>query len=97
MCWIQPSHTIHTLQKCDRPSTSFPTKSILVRFYQKFDLVPKLSLRVQLEGLNINKKYRVLTSASLQRAAFQPFFHVSDSLECTINDTLSRKQLSGLI
>jgi hypothetical protein len=35
----------------------------MTRFHQKFDLVPKLSLRVELEGFSINKKYRVLTSA----------------------------------
>jgi hypothetical protein len=56
----------------------------MTRFYQKFDLVSKLSLRGQLEGFSINKKYRVLTSASLQKElylnAFHPFFRVSDSL-----------------
>jgi hypothetical protein len=65
--------------------------------HQKFDLVPKLSLRVQLEGLNINKKYRVLTNASQQRElylnAFHPFCYVSDGLQCRIGDTLSHFQL----
>ena len=49
----------------------------MIRFYQKFDLVHKLSLRRQLGRLGIIKKYRVLTSASLQRElslnAFYPF------------------------
>jgi hypothetical protein len=37
----------------------------MIRFYQKFDLVSKLSLRGQRGGFGINKKYRVLTSTSL--------------------------------
>jgi hypothetical protein len=56
----------------------------MTRFYQKFVLKPKLSLRRQLGELGIEKKYRVWTSASLQGElylnAFHPFFHVSDSL-----------------
>jgi hypothetical protein len=65
----------------------------MTRCHQKFDLVPKLSFRVQLEGFNINKKYRVLISASQQRElylnAFHPFFQVSDSLQCRIDDALN--------
>jgi hypothetical protein len=64
----------------------------MIRCHQKFDLIPKLSLRVQLEGLNINKKYRVLTSASQQRElylnAFHPFCCVLDGLYCCIGDAL---------
>jgi hypothetical protein len=48
---------------------------------------------MQLEGLNINKKYRVLTSASQQRElylnAFHPFCYVSDGLQCRIGDALT--------
>jgi hypothetical protein len=66
----------------------------MTRSHQKFDLGPKLSLRVQLEGLSINKKYRVLTSASHQRElylnAFHPFCCVSDGLEGRIGDALIR-------
>jgi hypothetical protein len=62
------------------------------KIYQKFDLVPKLSLKGQFGELGINKKYRVWTSASLQGElylnAFHPFFHVSDSLQCAIDDAL---------
>jgi hypothetical protein len=64
----------------------------MTRSHQKFDLVPKLSLRVQLEGLSINKKYRVLISASQQRElylnAFHPFCCVLDGLHCRIGDAL---------
>jgi hypothetical protein len=64
----------------------------MIRCFQKFDLISKLSLRVQLEGLKINKKYRVLTSASQQRElylnAFHPFCCVSDGLQCRIGDAL---------
>jgi hypothetical protein len=42
----------------------------MTRFHQKFDFVPKLSLRMQLGGLNVNKKYRVLTSALQQRELY---------------------------
>jgi hypothetical protein len=67
----------------------------MTRFHQKFDLVPKLSLRVQLEGLNINKKYRVLTIASQQRElninVFHPFCRVSNALHCRISDALTDK------
>jgi hypothetical protein len=42
----------------------------MTRSLQKFDPVPKLSLRVQLEGLSINKKYRVLISASQQKEIY---------------------------
>ena len=38
-------------------------ENFMTKFHQKFNLVTKLSLRPQLEGLSINKKYRVLTSA----------------------------------
>jgi hypothetical protein len=31
----------------------------MIKFYQKFVLVPKISLRGQLGELGINKKYRV--------------------------------------
>jgi hypothetical protein len=52
-----------------------------------------LSLRGHLEGLDTNKKYKVLTSASQQRElylyAFHPYFCVSDNLQCTIDDALS--------
>jgi hypothetical protein len=65
----------------------------MTRSHQKFDLIPKLSLRVQLKGLNINKKYRVLTSASQQRKlylnAFHPFCCVSYGLRCRIGNTLT--------
>jgi hypothetical protein len=47
----------------------------MIRCFQKFDLISKLSLRVQLEGLKINKKYRVLTSASQQRELYLNAFH----------------------
>jgi hypothetical protein len=64
----------------------------MIRSHQKFDLGPKLSLRVKLEGLNINKKYRVLRSASQQRDlhlnGFHPFCSVSDGLHCRIGDAL---------
>jgi hypothetical protein len=64
----------------------------MTRSHQKFDLVPKLSLRVQLEGLRINKKYRVLTSTSQQRElylnAFHPFCCVSDGLQYRIGNAL---------
>ena len=66
----------------------------MTRSHQKFDLIPKLSLRVQLEGLSINKKYRVLTSASQQRElylnAFHPFCCVSDGLQYRIGDALKK-------
>jgi hypothetical protein len=61
-----------------------PHEKCMTRFYQKFVLVPKLSLRRQLGELGINKKYRVWTSASLQEElylnAFHPFFHVLNGL-----------------
>jgi hypothetical protein len=64
----------------------------MTRFYQKFVVVPKLSLRKQLRELGINKKYRVWTSASLQGKlylnAFHSFLRVLDSLQCTIDDAL---------
>jgi hypothetical protein len=47
----------------------------MTRCHQKFDLVPKFSLKVQLEGLSINKKYRVLTSASHQKELYLNAFH----------------------
>jgi hypothetical protein len=62
----------------------------MTRFYQKFDIVPKFSLRGQLGGLSINKKYRVWTRALMQ-AIFKCFsspFCMSDSLQCTIDDAL---------
>jgi hypothetical protein len=56
----------------------------MIRLHQKLDLIPKLSLKGQPKGLSINKKYKVLTSASQQRElylnAFHTFFHVSYSL-----------------
>jgi hypothetical protein len=54
-------------------------KQLSKAFHHKFDLVPKLSLRGQHNGLSTNKKHKVLTSASWQRElylnAFHPFFH----------------------
>ena len=62
------------------------------KIYQKFNLVPKFSLRWQFGEFGINKKYRVWTSASLQEElylnAFHPFFHVLNSLQCAIDDAL---------
>jgi hypothetical protein len=53
---------------------------------------------MQLERLNINKKYRVLTSASQQRElylnAVHPFCCVFDGLQCRIGDALSIKSTS---
>jgi hypothetical protein len=66
----------------------------MTRFHQKFDLVSKLSLRVQLEGLSINKKYRVLTSATqreLYLNAFHPLCYVSNGLQCRIGDALRKR------
>jgi hypothetical protein len=67
----------------------------MTRSHQKFDLGPKLSLRVQLKGLSINKKYRVLISASQQRELylnnFHPFCYVSDGLRCRIGDALTQE------
>jgi hypothetical protein len=48
----------------------FLHKKCMTRFRHKFDLIPKLCLRRQLEGLNINKKYKVLTSASWQKELY---------------------------
>jgi len=73
-------------------------KKCMTRFHQKFDLVPKLSLRLQLEGLSINKKYInkkyiTFSSAFQQRElylnAFHPFCYVLDGLQCRIGDALS--------
>jgi hypothetical protein len=36
----------------------------MARFHHQIDIVSKLSLEEWLEGLNINKKYKVLTKAS---------------------------------
>jgi hypothetical protein len=47
----------------------------MTRFYQKFDLIPNLRLRRQLEGLDINKKYRVLITTSLQKELYLIAFH----------------------
>jgi hypothetical protein len=50
----------------------------MTRFHHKFDLVPKLSLRGQLDGFNIIQNYNPLTSALWQKElylnAFHPFF-----------------------
>jgi hypothetical protein len=53
----------------------------MTRFHQKFDLVPKKSLRGQLGRLNMIEKHNVLTIVSWKRKlylnTFHPFFWVS--------------------
>jgi hypothetical protein len=48
----------------------------MTRFLHKFDLISKLGIRRQLEGLSINKKYKILTSASQQRNLYLNAFHL---------------------
>ena len=56
----------------------------MTRFDQKFDLLPKLSLKGQLGGLNIIEKYNGLAATSKKRElylnTFHPFFQVSKNL-----------------
>jgi hypothetical protein len=64
----------------------------MTRFHHKFGLVPKLSLRKELEEIYINKKYKVLTSDSCQRELYLNVFYifccVSNSLQALIEDVL---------
>jgi hypothetical protein len=64
----------------------------MIKFHHEFNLVPKLSLRGQLEGLNIIKKHNVLISASWQKELYlnivYPFFQVLHKLHALIEDAL---------
>jgi hypothetical protein len=68
---------------------------LLCQIHEKHHVVTKIKLpkSLRVKGLGINKKYKVLLSASWQKElylnAFHPFFHVLDSLQCTIDDALT--------
>jgi hypothetical protein len=75
----------------------------MTRFHQKFDLLPKLSLRGQLGRLSIIEKYNGLAATSKKRElylnTFHPFFRVSKNLpasdhthSCTCLELFPREQ-----
>jgi hypothetical protein len=64
----------------------------MIGFHQKFDQLPKLSLRGQLGGLSIIEKYNTLTAATQKKKpylnTFHPFFQVPNYLPTLIEAAL---------
>ena len=42
----------------------------MIRFHQKFDVAPKLSLSMQLGGLNIIEKYNLMSTTTWKRELY---------------------------